>query len=47
MKTLGIIGVVVCALGLLGSVTGSLEDAFWGVLVYGYFLALSIMATRS
>jgi len=47
MKTLGIIGVVVCALGLFGSVTGSLEDAFWGVLVYGYFLALSIMATRS
>lgn len=47
MKTMGIIGVVVCAIGIIGSATMDAVTFLWAIAVYGFFLALSIMAIKS
>lgn len=50
MKTMGIIGIVICAIGLLGGLAliseGLSTDGFIGIIVYGFFLAQSIMIVK-
>lgn len=47
MKVLGIIGIVISSLGLLGSLTLIGEGAFWGFIVYTFYLILSILAYQN
>ncbi|MCX6811464.1 MAG: hypothetical protein NT039_02105 [Candidatus Berkelbacteria bacterium] len=46
MKTLSIIGLVICVLGIIGSIALIVDDPMTGILgflVYSYFLAFSIV----
>ena len=46
MKVMKIISYVVCGIGLLGGlvmlVDGDTADAVMGILIYGFFLALTV-----
>jgi len=49
LKVLSIIGIVISAIGIIGSLmlaTEDLETAIIALVVYGYFLAYSIFALK-
>lgn len=54
MKTLSIIGIIVTAIGIIGCLSligapeaeGDASVGFLGLLIYGYFLAFSILSLK-
>jgi len=50
LKVLSIIGIVICGLGILGSlmlIADNDDSGALGVMIYGYFLAYSIFAIKA